>query len=206
MAVARLLIEQKMSPRIDEAVQYAPPAAGLGNKWSPSSAAWQQARTSFSSRIERVLVAYEKSGDVARTLESEVAKLSPESQAALVAALNGPAGAEILRQLALAGFITGTLADDPGAPNPGEPAWREKMRELETVFAQRLGAMMPRDDGTHRADAEAYFSTGASDASRICFAVISKATRELETGINLTMFDNSHVIQREIETVIARVK
>jgi hypothetical protein len=36
--------------------------------------------------------------------------------------------------------------------------------------------------------------------------VVAKATRELEFGINLTMFDDSEIIRREMETVIARVK
>lgn len=204
-AVARLVIDQKMNPLIDDVVQNAPPAARLGDRWGPSNPAYQQARRSISSRIERAIAAYENSGDVTRTLESELQRLAPESQAALASALNGPAGPGIVRQLTLFQFISATLADDPNGPRPGEPAWQAKRRALETVFEQRLGTLVPRDDA-HRAEVEAFFSSGSSDALNVSFAVVSKTTRELESAINLTLFDNSQTIQREIETVIARVK
>jgi hypothetical protein len=44
------------------------------------------------------------------------------------------------------------------------------------------------------------------EKSRLCFVVVSKATRQLEGAINLTLFDDSEAIRREIETVIAGVK
>jgi hypothetical protein len=206
LAVARLITEQKLNPRIEDVVQHAPPAARLGDRWGPSNAAYQQARTSFSSRIERVIGAYENSGDIVRTLEAELGRVAPESQAAFATALNGPAGSAIMRQLALFEFVALTMAEDPNGPSPGERAWQEKKRALETVFDQRVGAAVPRDDGAHRGEVEAFFSARSSDELNVLFAVVSKATRELESGINLMIFDESDVIQREVESVIARVK
>ena len=121
-------------------------------------------------------------------------------------ALNGPAGSAIMRQLALFEFVALTMAEDPNGPSPGERAWQEKKRALETVFDQRVGAAVPRDDGAQRGDVEAFFSARSSDELNVLFAVVSKATHELESGINLMIFDESDVIQREVESVIARVK
>jgi hypothetical protein len=206
LAVARLIVEEKINPRIDEALLNAPPAAGLGNRWGPSNAAWQDARKPISSRIERIGAAYDRSGDVVRTLESELGELTPESQAAFAAALNGPAGPAIVRELARFQFASAIMAEDPNGPNPGDRAWMERLRALQTVFDQRIGAALPGDDGSHAADVEAFFSASSGDASRICLTVVGKATRELEFAINLMMFDDSEAIGREIETVIARAK
>ena len=206
LAVARMIVEEKINPLIDEAVTDAPPAARLGNRWSPSTAAWQEARRSISGRIDRIADAYEKSGDVMRTLESEFGQLTPESQAALAAPLNGPAGPAIVKHLARFQFVSMMMADDPNGPEPGKPAWREKLRALQAVFDQSIGAGMPEGDGRHDADVEAFFSAPSNDASRICFDVVAKAKRELETAINLMMFDDSEAIGHEVETVIARVK
>ena len=205
-AVARMLIEERTSRLIDEVLKNAPPAAGLGERWNPSTAAWRDARKSFSGRIERVVDAYEKSGEVVRMLESEFGQLAPESQAALAAQLNGPAGPAIVRQLVLSGFLSTMSDDDPNGPKPGEPGWKEKMRALKTTFDQRIGSAMPADDGSHDAEADAFFSGMASDAVRLLFGVVERATSELEGAINLMVYDNSAAIGREIEAVIARVK
>ena len=205
-AVARLIIEERTSQLIDEVLQNVPPAARLGNRWNPSTAPWRDARKSFSSRIERVVDAYEKSGDVVRMLESEFGQLAPEAQAELAAQLNGPAGPAILRQLVLSEFLSMMSADDPNGPKPGEPAWKDKMRALQTRFDQRIGSAMPADDGSHDAEADAFFSALSSDASRLLFGVVARATSELEGAINLMVYDNSAAIEREIEAVIARVK
>jgi hypothetical protein len=98
------------------------------------------------------------------------------------------------------------MADDPNGPKPGESAWREKLRALQTAFDQRVGSATTRDDGKYDADIEEFFSRSSSDVSRLYFVVVSKATRQLEGAINLTLFDDSEAIRREIETVIAGVK
>ncbi len=139
-------------------------------------------------------------------LESEFGQLAPEAQAELAAQLNGPAGPAILRQLVLSEFLSMMSADDPNGPKPGEPAWKDKMRALQTRFDQRIGSAMPADDGSHDAEADAFFSALSSDASRLLFGVVARATSELEGAINLMVYDNSAAIGREIEAVIARVK
>ena len=206
LAVSRLIIEERTNRRIDEVLQNAPPAARLGNRWNPSNAAWQEARRSISGRIERIAAGYEKSGDIERTIDAEFGRLTPESQAALAAPLNGPAGPAIVRQLARFQFATMMMADDPNGPKPGEAAWREKLRALQTVFDQRLGLAISSDDGRHNADVEMFFSAASNDASRLCFAVVARATGELEGAINLMIFDDREAIGREITTVIAHVK
>ena len=206
LAVSRLIIEERTNRRIDEVLQNAVPAARLGNRWNPSNAAWQEARKSISGRIERIADAYEKSGDIERSIDSEFGQLTPESQAALATPLNGPAGPAIVRQLARLQFASMMMADDPNGPKPGGAAWKEKLRALQTLFDQRLGTALSADDGRHNADVEAFVSAPSNDAPRLCFVVVARATRELEAAINLMMFDDSEVIGHEITTVIARVK
>jgi hypothetical protein len=187
-------------------LQGAPPAARLGNRWTPSHAAWQEARKSISGRIERIADGYEKSGSIERTIASEFGRLTPESQAALATPLNGPAGPANERQLARFQFASMMMADDPDGPKPGEAAWKEKLRALQTLFDQRLGPAMPADDGRHNADVEAFFSAASTDGSSLCFAVVARATRELDGAVNLMMFDDREAIGNEITAVIARVK
>jgi hypothetical protein len=139
-------------------------------------------------------------------MKSRFGQLTPESQAALAAPLNGPAGPAIVRQLARLPFASMMMADDPNGPKPGEAAWREELRALQTVFDQHLGSAMSADDGSHNADVDAFFSAQSNDASRLCFVVVARATRELEGAINLMIFDDSEAIEDEITTVIARVK
>lgn len=206
LAVARLAVEEKLNPLVDDVVQNAPPAARLGSRWNPSNTAWQQARTSISGRIGRIADTYQNSSEAARALESELKQLTPESQTALAAALNGPAGPAIVRQLARSQFASAIMANDPDGPRPGDRAWVTLLRELQDVFDRRIGSAMPPDDGKYEADVEKFFSAHSSDVFRVCLSAVSTATRELETAINLMLFDNSDAIQREIEAVIARVK
>jgi hypothetical protein len=208
MAVARLVIEERMNPLMDEVVQNAPPAARLGNRWTASTAAWQQARRSISRRIERVANSYGESGEAARTVESELEKVPAESQSALAEALNGPAGPAIVRELARSQFVTMMMLGDPNGPKPGERAWMEKQREMRTRFEQRIGSAVPVDDHTHDLELQRFFSLSATSeaGNRLSFEVVETATREIEGAINLMMFEESAAIQREIETVIASVK
>ena len=204
-AVARLVVEERMALRIDEVLESAPPAQRLGNRWNRSNPAWQEARASFTSRIDRIADAYEKSGDALRTLEAELGQLAPAAQTALAAALDGPAGAAIVRQLALSQFTSTIMADDPNGPSPGEPARREKRRALQSIFDQRLGSASP-DDRSHAADVEAFVSALPSEASSLCFGLVARITRELEGAINLMLFDDAEAIGHEIEAIIARAK
>ena len=109
-----------------------------------------------------------------------------------------------------AGAIPIRLDDDGGRSEwtrarraaPGEKSCARCRRFSTNASAPRC----PRTTAATSADVEAFFSTPSNDASRICFAVVAKATRELESAINLMMFDDSEAIGHEVETVIARVK
>ncbi|AMY09201.1 hypothetical protein LuPra_02414 [Luteitalea pratensis] len=202
----RLIIEERTNRRIEGLLQAAPPAARLGTRWNPSTQAWQDAPTSITGRIAQLVDAYGKSGNVVRALESELEQLTPESRAALAASLHGPAGPAIVRQLARSQFVLMMMTDDPDGPRAGEPAWREKLKALQTLFDQRIGSALPSADGSDRTAVDAFFSDSSADALRLCSVVIGRATRELEDAINLMMFDNGDAIGREIETVIAGVK
>ena len=206
VAVVRLIVEERINPLIDNVLQNAPPAARLGNRWGPSNPAWQQARASFTGRIERIADWYRDSGDFVRTLESELKKLTPDSEAALASALNGPAGPAILRQLARMQFTVMMMADDPNGPRPGGNAWQEKVRELQSLFDRRIGPALPPDDPRHAADVEKFLAALSSDVSGVCFSTVAAATNELAGAINLILFDDSDAIRQEIETVIARVR
>ena len=149
----------------------------------------------------------EKSGDVVRMLESEFGQLAPEAQAELAAQLNGPAGPAILRQLVLSEFLSMMSADE----SEWTEAWRARPGKIRCARCRRGSTSewdpaMPADDGSHDAEADAFFSALSSDASRLLFGVVARATSELEGAINLMVYDNGAAMEREIEAVIARVK
>ena len=89
------------------------------------------------------------------------------------------------------------MANDPDGPRPGDRAWVTQLRELQDVFDRRIGSAMPPDDGKYQADVEKFFSAHSSDVFSVCLSAVSTATRELETAINLMLFDNSAAIQRD---------
>jgi hypothetical protein len=203
LAVARLSMEQKLRPRIDEMIQSVPAAERLGSRWNPSNAAWQQARTAITRRIDRLADFYETSGEFERQLESYLAELGSTGDA-LETVLSGPAGSAILRSHALIQFTVTVMADDPNGPKPGERAWADQTTALKKVFDQRIGSAMPQDDGTHRAEVDQYLRTDSSRVfSNLWSSVLGKATVDLDGAINLLLFDNREVIMREIETAIA---
>jgi hypothetical protein len=206
LAVARLSMQEKLRPRIDEMIQNVPAAERLGSRWNPSHAAWQQARTAITRRIDRLADFYESSGELERQLESELAELGSTGDA-LKTVLSGPAGSAILRSHALIQFTVMVMADDLNGPKPGERAWADQTTALKKVFDQRIGSAMPQDDGTHGAEVDQYLRTDSSRAfSNLWSSVLGKATVELNGAINLLLFDNREVIMREIETAIAGVQ
>jgi hypothetical protein len=208
LIVTRLITEQHMNPRIDHVVQNVPAAERLGNQWNPSNTEWQRARTVISDRVARMFGMYETSGELERTLESELASVAPGSDAdALTAALNGPAGGAILRNCAVIQFVSTIMAEDPNGPKAGEHAWGEKMRALKKVFDERAGSAMPPDDGTHAADLSQYMAGSAHRVSMdLWSSVVGKATTQLDGAINLMIFDDRENILREIEAAIAGAK
>ena len=206
MAVTQLVVVEKLNPLIDRLIQNAPPAARLGDRWNPSSAAWQQARTSISGRIDRIVDLYRNSGDLGRALETKVQGLDPASQAAFAAVLNGPAGPTIVRDIARMEFTLAMMSEDPEAPSPGDSRWQPRLRELNDTFDRRIGSAVPARDARYAADAEKFFANMSSDVSLVTFSTVSYAVGQIEHAINLVLFDDSDAIRREIEAVIASVK
>ena len=206
MAVTHLVVVEKLNPLIDQLIQNAPPAARLGDRWNPSSAAWQQARASISGRIDRIVDLYRNSGDLGRTLESKVKGLDPAAQAAFAAVLNGPAGPTIVRDIARMEFTLAMMSEDPEAPSPGDSRWQPRLRELHDTFDRRIGSAVPARDARYTADAEKFFAGMSSDVSLVTFSTVSYAVGQIEHAINLVMFDDSDAIRREIEAAIATVK
>jgi hypothetical protein len=206
MAVAHLVVVEKLNPRIDDVIQNVPPAARLGDRWNPSSAAWQQARRSISARIERIVELYRESGRLGETLEARLKALDPPSQAAFAAALNGPAGPTLVHALARMEFTLAMMSENPDAPSPGDSAWLPKLRELNDVFDRRIGSAVPTRDARYAAEVDTFFAGMSSDVSLVWSSTVSRAVGDIEGAVNLVMFDDSEAIRREIEAAIATVK
>lgn len=208
LAVARLISEQELNPRIDELVQRAPASERFGTQWNPSNAAWQRARAVVADRVDRLFDAYESSGELEHALEAEVARLAPGAKRdELAAALDSPAGPAILRSCAQIHFVSTVMANDPDGPKPGERAWSDKMRALRKVFDDRIGRAVPLDDGTHGFEVSKYLATPAHQSfMQLWVSVVGKANSQFNGAVNLMMFDDHASIMRDIETAIASEK
>ena len=206
MAVAHLVVVEKLNPRIDDVIQHVPPALRLGDRWNPSNPAWQQARRSISGRIERIVDLYKESGRLGQTLEARLKSLDPASQTAFAAAVNGPAGPTLVRAIAQMEFTVAMMSENPDAPSPGDSAWQPKLRELHDLFERRIGSAVPARDARYAAEVEKFFAGMSSDVSLVWYSTVSSAVDDIEHAVNLVMFDDSDAIRREIEAAIATVK
>lgn len=207
LSVARLITEEKLAPQVDNLIQRAPPAQKLGDKWNASHPAWPKARESFTRRIAAVADAYAKTGEVKQTLDAQLSALSPSDAQALAAALNGPAGATILREQASMQFVTSIMADDPDGPKVGDPAWFAKMKALRARFNEQVGASLPPADRSHDADLKQFFESPANQVSMSLWnAVVGKASTAIEGAVNLAVFDDREAILKEIAAAVDEVK
>lgn len=205
LAVARLIIVEKLNPLIDDLLQSAPGTEGLGSRWNPSSEMWQRARSSISTRIARIADYYEQSGQIVALLESRLAGLSPDDLRTLQSALQGPESSALLRSNAAIVFISEVVSGDPSEPKVGSPAWSARATALGRVFEERIGPAMPRDERSNNARQD--LSGPADDNLRsLWYSVVGKAVVDLKGAINLMMFDDRDAIQREVEAVIAGAK
>jgi len=205
VAVARLLTEQAWNVRFDRMIQETPAAKPLGNRWVPTSPAWQQARKALGSRMTRILDAYVRSGDAATVLATEFARIAaPPGPDELKAALSGPASDAIVRRQALLSFVVLAMSDDPNSPQPGQPAWRDRMASLTQLFDDRLASVMPVDPGMMDAELAQYAAGAAGQfGTRLWQLVIGKITTKLNTGINLMLFDDQAAILRDIAAAVS---
>ena len=121
-----------------------------------------------------------------------------------VAALQGAAGASIVRHQARQAYIVqhGTA---PNGPAIGSPEWNAILRDLGKEFDDRVGPKLPPDDGTHLADVEKLAATPAWGAlSRVWTFGLSNATRQLNTALNLMLFDDREAIEHDIAAAVGK--
>jgi len=207
LAVARLITTETLNPRIDDLLQRTPAAERLGSGWNASHTAWPKARKSFTDRMALITDMYEHSGELQAKLQETLSELSKADTDAFVAVLNGPQGAAILRQDALIQFLSTIMADDPGAPKPGDPGWSKRTGQLKRLFDEHVGPAMPAANGLPDGEAKAYFD---SDVHRVSMqlwgGVVGKAVVQLQGAINLMIFDDHEAIAREIAAAIGEQK
>ena len=200
LAVARLMTEDTWNPLLDKRVQESPAGQAVGAAWTPSDARWQKARAALGARMTRILAAYSASNELASSVQKQVAQIgSGANLDAAVAALTGPAGTAVARQEAKKAYIVNSGSKSPNGPAIGSKEWNAQIGELGKQFDARAGSTVPADDGTHTAEVEKVI-TGPAGATltRIFDGGVSNATRQLNTALNLMMFDERDAIEREI--------
>jgi hypothetical protein len=209
--VARLLMEDTWNPLLDRRIQGSPAAAPLGAAWKPSDTRWQQARAALGARMTRILTAYAGSNELKKHIEAEVGRIGEGADLeTAVAAINAPMGAALIRQQAKKTYIVYAMsAGGPLKPGPsiGSPEWLKQLNELDRQFDERAGTNVPTDDGTHKADVEKFYATRplSEVLRRIWDFGVDNATRQLNTSLNLMLFDNQDAIEKDIAAAVGRV-
>src|SRR5262245_16935067 len=208
--VVRLLVEDTWSPLLDKRIQESPAASPLGAAWNPSDPRWQRARAPLGARLTKILTSYAGSPELAKHIEAEVGRIgqSHDLDAAL-AAIVAPAGAAIIRQQAKKTYIVHAMsAGGPASRGPaiGSPEWTTQLNDMGRRFDVRAGINVPADDGRHQAELEKFYATGAFSEvlRRIWDFGVDNATRQLNTALNLMLFDDQEAIEKDIAAAIGR--
>ena len=208
LAVSRQLAIEQSNANVDSVVQRAPPAQALGNRWGSSHPAWPKARAAITSRIARLADYYAQSGDIVEIIDSAVNGLSKSETDALVTTLKGSAGAAILKAHARLVFVTDARTGDPdNEPTIGSREWQLQMRMLSDKFDEHVGPALPRDAGTHTAEADKHLgSEEGRQLTTLCSSIAGKASTKLHGAIRLMIFDDREAIWRDISAAIANTK
>lgn len=208
LALTRLIAAEKFAPRMDELIQRAPNAEALGAKWTPTLPAFQKARTAISSRVTKVVDLYAASDELPGLLRKELDSYYPgAASAGLSTTLNGPTGPALIYASARSQFALAMMSENPDGPRVGEPAWMTQLGTLMKTFKDRIGPAVPAPDAAALNEAEAFLNTDVGNKfSRVWMSVIDRAMNDLDTGIQLMIFDNRDVIMKEISAAIATVK
>ena len=203
-AVARAITEEKWNPMLDERVQQSPAASALGAAWKPSDPRWQKARAALGARMTGLIESYTKSTQISGHIQTSAGRLPASADRdAMVAGLTGPVGPALIRQQAKTTFIVQSLSYNPKGPPVGSPEWTKQMADAGKWFDERVGPALPPDDGTHRAEMEKIFLSPVREQLRqVWDFVISNATRQFDTGMNLMLFDNQTMIERDIAKAV----
>jgi hypothetical protein len=203
-AVARAMAEETWNPILDRRIQEAPAARGLGAAWTSTDPRWQKARQALAGRMTRVFEAYARSPEIAGHITTQVGRMGagPDMDAA-VKALTGPAGPAVVRMEARREFIVSTLSAAPGGPEIGGAEWNAQIRDTGQRFDARVGPSLPPDDGSHKAEIEKVATSPAEKIlSRVWSFVVSNAKRQLDTALNLMIFDEQAAIDADIKSAI----
>jgi hypothetical protein len=208
LAVARMLVDDTWDPLLDERIQQSPAARSVGAAWKPSDPRWQKARAALGARKTRLFEAYAKSPEIANKLREEIGRIGagPDLDAA-IAALKGPAGPAIVRQQAQMTYVVhASTAGGPNRKGPeiGSAEWNAQLRDMQRRFDERAGSDIPAADAARKADVEKIYAarTLSEVLRRVWDAGVSTAERQLNTGLNLMVFDDQAAIERDVAAAI----
>jgi hypothetical protein len=204
LAVAQALVDATWNPLLDNRVQESPAAAALGAAWKPSDPRWQKARQALGARMTLVMESYAKSNQIAGHVGAEIGRIGagPDLDAA-IAALTGPAGEALVRQNAKREFIVTAMTASPNGPAIGSPEWNKQLGELGQAFEARVGPRLPPDNGAHAAELQTLANGPvASLLTRVWMFAVSNAQRQMNTALNLMVFDEQAAIERDVASAI----
>ena len=209
LAVARMLVEDTWNPLLDERIQQSPAAKSLGAAWTPGDPRWQKARGALDARMRRLFELYAQSSEIANRVKEETGRIGASADLdTAVSALKGPAGPSIVRRQAQRTYVVLTMsagAPVRKGPEIGSPEWNAQLRDMTRRFGERAGSDVPPDDPAHKADLEKIDAARpVSDVlRRVWDAGVTTAQRQLNTGLNLMMFDDRDAIERDVAAAIA---
>jgi hypothetical protein len=209
--VSRLLVEDTWNPLLARRIQESPAARPLGAAWKPSDTRWQQARAALGARMTHILDAYAGSNELTKHIETEVGRIGQSHDLdTVLTAIKAPLGPAIIRQQAKQTYIVHAMsAGGPASREPaiGSPEWITQLNEMGRRFDDRAGTNVPADDGAHKAELEKFYANRplAEVLRRIWDFGIDNATRQLNTALNLMVFDNQDAIEKDIAAAIGRV-
>ncbi len=205
LAVAQTIVDETWKPSLDRIVQESAAGRALGAAWNPSDARWQQARASLEARKTRIFEAYARAPELAGHISAELGRIEagPDMDGAITA-LSGPAATAVVREFARREFITETMTATPNGPKIASPEWNKQLGDLSKRFDEQLGPSMPADDGTHAAEVQKFESSPAAQVlSRVWMFAVANAKRQMNTAINLMVFDNQAAIEKDIAAAAA---
>jgi hypothetical protein len=204
LAVAQAMVEDTWTPLLDNRIQASPAAAALGADWKPSDPRWRKAREALGGRMALIFDRYARSNELAGHIATEIGRIGagPDLDAA-IAAVTGAAGPALVRHFAKREFIVLSMSDRPDGPKVGTPEWNTRLGDLGRRFDARVGAGLGTDDGSHAAEVEK-LATGPAAAllSRLWMFGISNAQRQLNTALNLMVFDDQAAIDKAVAAAV----
>lgn len=205
-AISRMLVEDRWNALLDRRIQESPAARSAGAAWKPSDPRWQKARAALGARATTIFAAYQRSNELPQHIATEIGKIgSSKDLDTVVAALKGPAGNAIIRQQAKRTYVVHAMsADGPKGPAIGSPEWNAQLKDLQKQFDDRAGTGVPADDPAHKTDVETFFAS--RDLSEVMRRVwdfgIDNATRQLNTALNLMVFDDQAAIEKDVAAAV----